>query len=450
MRAHQYSPVRPNRGAADLAGADLDREIDADEIAALERAGEPDMPAGAGRSRAAKVAALAIPPAPTRVAARILPAPSPTSTIIMPAGSDTAVVARKGRGAVTNPPNRFDAQQPAVFDDGWGTLEADFADLPPLPTTLLRDSTRTVISYNQSPDIGFDRAVNPYRGCEHGCVYCFARPTHAYLGFSPGLDFETKLLYKPEVGELLERELRKSGYVPRPIALGTNTDPYQPVERTLKLTRTILGVLDRFNHPVTIVTKSALVLRDIDILAPMAQRNLVRVCLSVTTLDNALARRMEPRAAAPMRRIQAIEALTRAGIPAGVMAAPMIPGLNDAEMERILELSAQAGARTGGYILLRLPHELKQMFEDWLAAHFPDRAARVLELIRQTRAGALSDSKFGQRFTGTGVYAELLASRFTRAARQWGMDKAEPLDTAAFAVPRDVRSGMAEAQLSLF
>jgi len=442
--------VRPNRGAADLAGADLDREIDADEIAALERAGEPDMPAGAGRSRAAKVAALAIPPAPTRVAARILPAPSPTSTIIMPAGSDTAVVARKGRGAVTNPPNRFDAQQPAVFDDGWGTLEADFADLPPLPTTLLRDSTRTVISYNQSPDIGFDRAVNPYRGCEHGCVYCFARPTHAYLGFSPGLDFETKLLYKPEVGELLERELRKPGYVPRPIALGTNTDPYQPVERTLKLTRTILGVLDRFNHPVTIVTKSALVLRDIDILAPMAQRNLVRVCLSVTTLDNALARRMEPRAAAPMRRIQAIEALTRAGIPAGVMAAPMIPGLNDAEMERILELSAQAGARTGGYILLRLPHELTQMFEDWLAAHFPDRAARVLDLIRQTRAGALSDSKFGQRFTGTGVYAELLASRFTRAARQWGMDKAEPLDTAAFAVPRDVRSGMAEAQLSLF
>ena len=445
MRAHQNSHVSQGRG-----GADLDREIDADEIAALERAGEPDMPAGAGRGRAAKVAALAIPPAPTRVAARVLPAPSPASAIIMATGSDTAVVARKGRGAVTNPPNRFDAQQPAVFDDGWGTLEADFADLPPLPTTLLRDSTRTVISYNQSPDIGFDRAVNPYRGCEHGCVYCFARPTHAYLGFSPGLDFETKLLYKPEVGELLERELRKPGYVPRPIALGTNTDPYQPVERTLKLTRTILGVLDRFNHPVTIVTKSALVLRDIDILAPMAQRNLVRVCLSVTTLDNALARRMEPRAAAPMRRIQAIEALTRAGIPAGVMAAPMIPGLNDAEMERILELSAQAGARTGGYILLRLPHELKQMFEDWLSAHFPDRAARVLELIRQTRAGALNDAKFGQRFTGTGVYAELLASRFTRAARQWGLDKSEPLDTAAFAVPRDTRQGMAEAQLSLF
>ncbi len=445
MRAHQNSHVSQGRG-----GADLDREIDADEIAALERAGEPDMPAGAGRGRAAKVAALAIPPAPTRVAARVLPAPSPASAIIMATGSDTAVVARKGRGAVTNPPNRFDAQQPAVFDDGWGTLEADFADLPPLPTTLLRDSTRTVISYNQSPDIGFDRAVNPYRGCEHGCVYCFARPTHAYLGFSPGLDFETKLLYKPEVGELLERELRKPGYVPRPIALGTNTDPYQPVERTLKLTRTILGVLDRFNHPVTIVTKSALVLRDIDILAPMAQRNLVRVCLSVTTLDNALARRMEPRAAAPMRRIQAIEALTRAGIPAGVMAAPMIPGLNDAEMERILELSAQAGARTGGYILLRLPHELKQMFEDWLSAHFPDRAARVLDLIRQTRAGALNDAKFGQRFTGTGVYADLLASRFTRAARQWGLDKSEPLDTAAFAVPRDTRQGMAEAQLSLF
>ena len=432
-------------------GEDLAREIDADEVAALERAGEPDMPAAAARAGASKAAALAIPPPPARLAAAGWAGkPKLVPHIAIAPESDTAVVARKGRGAVTNPPNRFEAQAPAIFDDGWGTMEADFADLPPLPTTLLRDSTRSVIAYNQSPDIGFDRAINPYRGCEHGCVYCFARPTHTYLGFSPGLDFETKLLYKPEVAELLERELRKPSYVPRPIALGTNTDPYQPVERTLKLTRSILGVLDRFNHPVTIVTKSALVLRDIDILAPMAQRNLVRVCLSVTTLDNNLARRMEPRAAAPMRRIQAIEGLTRAGIPAGVMAAPMIPGLNDAELERILEVSARAGARTGGYILLRLPHELKQMFEDWLGAHFPDRAARVLDLIRQTRAGAMNDAKYGQRFTGTGVYADLLASRFTRAARQWGLDKAEPLDTTAFAAPRDVRAGMAEAQLSLF
>ena len=457
-------------------GEDFARDIDPAEIAALDRAGEPDLPITsqrdtAARGRAAKAAALMIPPPPTRVAPRAAARPAAPSQpappvhvapvhvapvhiapvrISIDTTSDTAVVARKGRGAVTNPPNRFETQQPAVFDDGWGTMAADFADLPPLPTTLLRDTTRTVISYNQSPDVGFDRAINPYRGCEHGCVYCFARPTHAYLGYSPGLDFETKLVYKPEVAELLERELRKPGYVPRPIALGTNTDPYQPVERTLKLTRAILGVLDRFNHPVTIVTKSAMVLRDIDLLVPMAQRNLVRVCLSVTTLDNTLARRMEPRAAAPGRRIQAIEQLTRAGIPAGVLAAPMIPGLNDAELEKILETSARAGARTGGYILLRLPHELKQMFEDWLGAHFPDRAARVLDLIRQTRAGALSDSKYGQRFTGTGVYADLLANRFTRAARQWGLDRAEPLDCTAFAAPPLTRQGMAETQLSLF
>ena len=430
-------------------GSDFAREIDADEIAALDRAGEPDVPMGQ-RTRAAKAAALVIPAPPTRTAIRIAPRAAKPPPPSIAAGSDTAVVPRKGRGAVTNPPNRFDAQTPAVFDDGWGTLAADFTDLPPLPTSLLRDSTRSVIAYNQSPDIGFDRAINPYRGCEHGCIYCFARPTHAYLGYSPGLDFETKLVYKPEVGELLEKELRKPGYVPRPIALGTNTDPYQPVERTLKLTRTILSVLDRFNHPVTIVTKSALVLRDLDLLAPMASRNLVRVCLSVTTLDNNLARRMEPRAAAPARRLQAIEALSQAGIPTGVMAAPMIPGLNDAEMEAILEAAARAGARSAGYILLRLPHELKQMFEDWLAAHFPDRAARVLDLIRQTRAGALNDAKYGQRFTGTGVYADLLASRFTRAARQWGLERAEPLDSGAFAVPPAARAGMAEAQMSLF
>lgn len=429
-------------------GEDLAREIDLHEMAALDRAGEPEPPPGAGPAWRAKAAALVIPPPPSRVAVA-----SPRKMAASPAApteSDTPVVVRKGRGAVTNPPNRFDARQPAAFDDGWGTMAADFADLPPLPTTLMRDTTRTVISYNQSADIGFDRGINPYRGCEHGCVYCYARPTHAYLGYSPGLDFETKLVYKPEVAELLEKELRKPGYVPRPIALGTNTDPYQPVERTLKLTRAILGVLDRFNHPVTIVTKSAGVLRDLDILVPMAQRNLVRVCLSVTTLDPALARRMEPRAATPARRLQAIQELTQAGVPAGVMAAPMIPGLNDAEMERILELAARAGARTAGYVLLRLPHELKQMFEDWLNQHFPDRAARVLDLIRQTRAGALYDAKLGQRFSGTGVYADLLARRFARAARQWGLEGDEGLDCTAFAPPPGARKGMAEAQLSLF
>src|SRR6185312_2426452 len=237
--------------------------------------------------------------------------------------------------------------------------------------TLIRDTSRSVISWNQSPDIGFDRAGNPYRGCEHGCVYCYARPSHAYLGYSPGLDFETKLLYKPEVAELLEKELRKPNYVAKPLALGSNTDPYQPVERTLKLTRSVLEVLDKYNHPVGIVTKSAGVLRDLDILSSMAQRKLARVYVSVTTLDAGLARRMEPRAATPARRLQAITELTRAGVPAGVMVAPMIPGLNDAEMEKIVQAAARAGAQHAAYVLLRLPNELKQMFEDWLAEHFP-------------------------------------------------------------------------------
>jgi hypothetical protein len=241
-----------------------------------------------------------------------------------------------GRGAVSNPGVRFDTHASAPFDDGWATLSQDFGELPRLDTTLIRDSTRSAISWNTSPDIGFDRAVNPYRGCEHGCIYCYARPTHAYLGYSPGLDFETKLVFKPDVAELLEKELRKPGYVPRTLALGSNTDPYQPVERTLKLTRSVLEVLDRYNHPVGIVTKSAGVLRDLDILSSMAKRNLARVHISITTLDARLARVMEPRAATPARRLHAIAELTRAGVPSGVLAAPMIPALNDAEMEKIL------------------------------------------------------------------------------------------------------------------
>jgi DNA repair photolyase len=359
-------------------------------------------------------------------------------------------LARRGRGATLNPKVRFDAQGASPFDDGWDTLEA-FAELPPLPTTLTRDASRSAISWNTSPDIGFDRAVNPYRGCEHGCIYCYARPTHAYLGLSPGLDFETKLIFKPDVAELLEKELRKPGYTARTMTLGSNTDPYQPVERTLKLTRSVLEVLDRFNHPVGIVTKSAGVLRDLDILSSMAARKLVRVYLSVTTLDDRLARTMEPRAAAPPRRLQAIAELTRAGVPTGVLAAPMIPGLNDAEMERILEASARAGARHAGYVLLRLPHELRQMFEDWLQTHMPDRAAHVLSLIRETRSGALSDARFHHRFSGQGVYADLLLRRFARAARQWGLDEArEGLDCTRFAVPQPAGRGMAEAQMSLF
>jgi DNA repair photolyase len=356
--------------------------------------------------------------------------------------------ARHGRGSVLNPKSRFDAHETQPFDDGWTTLATDFADLPPLPTSLIRDSSRSALSYNASPDLGFDRSINPYRGCEHGCVYCFARPSHAYLGYSPGLDFETKLVYKPEVAELLERELRKPGYVPRTIALGTNTDPYQPVDRTLKLTRAVLEVLERFGHPVSIVTKSAGVLRDLDILTRMAERGLVRVYLSVTTLNSALARRMEPRAATPARRLQAVTALSLAKIPVGVLAAPMIPGLNDAEMEKILESAARAGASHAGYVLLRLPHELRQLFEAWLIEYFPDRARHVLNLIRETRQGALNDSTWQTRFVGTGVHAELLARRFKRAARQWGLRDHAELDASSFVVPAVAGDGV--GQLSLF
>ncbi len=408
---------------------DLARELDPGELEALDRAGVPDPLPVSVRARRGRGAAAGPP-------ARAPQEPAPRQ--------------RKGRGATVNPPNRFERQEAAPFDDGWNTLAAEFAELPPLPTTLIRDSSRSVIAWNQSPDIGFDRAVNPYRGCEHGCVYCYARPSHAYLGYSAGLDFETRLLFKPDVAELLEKELRKPGYVARTLALGSNTDPYQPVERTLKLTRAVLQVLDRFNHPVSIVTKSAGVLRDLDILQSLAGRNLVRVHLSVTTLDAALARVMEPRAAAPARRLQAVEMLSRAGVPTSVLAAPMIPGLNDAELERILEASARAGARFAGYILLRLPHELKTIFTTWLQAHFPDRASRVLELIRETRAGALNDAKFGQRFSGTGVYADMLARRFSRASKQYGlMDRGE-LDSSRFSVPADARRDQAAAQMSLF
>jgi DNA repair photolyase len=383
--------------------------------------------------------------------------PDGTPHLAPPASEGFALppLARRGRGAGLNPPVRFERTAREAFDDGWGTLEAAFADLPPLPTTLTPDRAKSALAWNDSPDIGFDRAVNPYRGCEHGCVYCYARPSHAYLGLSPGLDFETRLLFKPEVAALLEKELRKPGYVAKPIALGSNTDPYQPVERTLKLTRQVLEVLDRFDHPVTIVTKSAGVLRDMDILAGMAQRNLVRVCLSVTTLDARLARIMEPRAAAPERRLAAIRHLSEAGIPAAVLAAPMIPGVNDAELETILERAAAAGATSGGYVLLRLPHEIKQLFEDWLTRHMPDRAARVLSLIRQTRGGALYDSRFGVRQKGTGAYADLLAQRFAVAARRLNLERrgggTAALDCSRFRVPpaAGAGAGAAPAQLAL-
>ncbi|MBP0495598.1 PA0069 family radical SAM protein [Roseomonas indoligenes] len=346
---------------------------------------------------------------------------------------------RRGRGAVSNPANRFERTRADAFDDGWGTLAEAMADLPPLATSLTRDASRSALAWNDSPDLGFDRSINPYRGCEHGCIYCYARPSHAWIGLSPGLDFESRLQFKPEVASLLEKELSKPGYTPRPIALGANTDPYQPVERTLGLTRQVLEVLDRFNHPVTVVTKSAGVLRDLDILTRMASRNLVQVCLSVTTLDHRLARIMEPRAATPLRRLAAMLELHRAGIPVGVLAAPMIPGVNDAELEKILEAAHAHGARAAGYVLLRLPLEIRQMFEDWLNAHMPDRAARVLALVRETRAGKTYDSRFGTRQTGTGPYADMLARRFAVAMKRLGLDGAREngsLDCSAFAVPR--------------
>ncbi len=344
-------------------------------------------------------------------------------------------LARTGRGAAANPKPRFDRHGTTAVEDGWEAITAELADLPPLPTVLTRDKTRTAISWNGSPDLGFDRAVNPYRGCEHGCIYCYARPSHAYLGFSPGLEFETQIVFKPNVAALLEREISRPGYVPKPMALGSNTDPYQPVERTMRLTRAVLEVLERFGHPVSIITKSAGVLRDLDILARMARRGLVRVWLSITTLDPVLARRMEPRAASPARRLQTIEALNQAGVPAGVLAAPMIPGLNDLELESILQAARARGAQHAGYVLLRLPHELRDIFADWLRHHVPDRARRVLALVRETRAGELNDSRFGHRFTGEGVYADLLAQRFTRMKQKLGFLVRDRLDCTQFAVP---------------
>ncbi len=342
---------------------------------------------------------------------------------------------RRGRGATTNPAVRYDRHIAASVEDGWAQPSAELAELPPLPTTLTRDASKTAISWNGSPDLGFDRAVNPYRGCEHGCVYCYARPSHAYLGYSPGLEFETQIVFKPDVAALLERELRKPGYVAQPLALGSNTDPYQPVDRTLRLTRAVLEVLDRFSHPVSIVTKSAGVLRDLDILQRLASRGLVRVWLSVTTLDTALARRMEPRAATPSRRLQTIAALTHAGVPAGVLAAPMIPGLNDMELENILMAARRYSATHAGYVLLRLPLELREMFTAWLQEHVPDRARHILALIRETRAGELNDSRFHHRFNGNGPYADLLAQRFARMQRQLGFLGRDALDSTQFRCP---------------
>ncbi len=329
--------------------------------------------------------------------------------------------ARKGRGAISNQSGRYEPQGRVAIDDGWESDPED--ELPVLRTHVARDATRTIIARNESPDIPFAQSINPYRGCEHGCVYCYARPTHAYLGLSPGLDFETKLFAKPDAAKLLAGELRKAGYKPLSIALGTNTDPYQPVEREHRITRQILETLRDFGHPFSIVTKSALVLRDLDIIAPMAARNLAHVFISVTTLDRDLARRMEPRASTPQRRLDAIRELAKAGVKVGVMAAPMIPALNDAELESILEAARDAGATSAGYTLLRLPLELKELFEEWLAEHAPMKRSHVLSLVRDTRGGALNSAQFGQRFVGEGAYAQLLNKRFRAARARLGIER---------------------------
>jgi DNA repair photolyase len=351
--------------------------------------------------------------------------------------------ARKGRGAVSNRPGRYEPGDRPLEDDGWDSVQKDETEAPPLRTTVQPDKSKTVIAWNESPDIGFDRSINPYRGCEHGCIYCFARPTHAYLGLSPGLDFETKLFAKHDAAAILARELARPGYKPAPIGIGTNTDPYQPIERELGITRQVLEVLDRFNHPVTIVTKSALILRDLDILARMAQRGLVEATVSVTTLDPGLARKLEPRAPTPPRRLATIQALAAAGISTGVLAAPMIPALNDQELEAILTAAAERGVSRAGYVLLRLPLEIADLFREWLEAHVPDRAEHVLSLMRDTREGKLYKSQFGTRMRGTGPYAELLRQRYRITMRKLGLAKrgggAIGLRSDLFAVPRGER-----------
>jgi len=326
---------------------------------------------------------------------------------------------RRGRGARTNRSSRYDAGKRVEFDDGWETL----ATLDAFKTDVMDERAKSIIATNDSPDLSFDQSINPYRGCEHGCIYCYARPTHAYLGHSPGLDFETKIYAKVNAPELLEQELARRNYVPKTIALGAVTDPYQPAERERGISRRILEVLDRASHPVGIVTKSGGVVRDIDILARMAERNLVRVAISVTTLDRHLARSMEPRAATPAKRLDAIRQLSEAGVPVTVLTAPIIPALNDSEIECILEAAHAAGAREAGFVTLRLPLELKELFREWLETDHPDRAARVISILRSMNGGRDYISEFGIRQRGTGPYAEQIGMRFRLACQRLGLNK---------------------------
>ena len=401
-----------------------------------------------------------------------------------------APVIWKGRGARIAPQVRFDALKRETVDDGWqvsasearagladgaegahGADGADSADgaghadgvnhadnTPAPPRTVVTPQiAKSILTRNNSPDIPFTQSINPYYGCEHGCIYCYARPSYAYWGLSPGLDFETKLFAKTNAADLLRRELSRSGYMVSPISIGANTDPYQPVERDYKITRAILEVCEQFNQPVGLITKSSLIERDIDILARMAQKNLAKVFVSCASLDADLARTLEPRAAAPWRRIETIKRLAEAGIPVGILAAPMIPMLNDATLEAALEAAQAAGAREAGYVLLRLPHELKELFKDWLDAHFPERAAHVMSLVRQSRGGRENDSTFGSRMKGEGVFADMIAQRFKKACARFGLNgRHYALDTLRFNPPQKNSSNSPEnesgsaPQMSLF
>jgi DNA repair photolyase len=352
---------------------------------------------------------------------------------------------RRGRGATYNPANRFHHDTREAVDDGWAPPPPEPGDEAPsrqLRTTVTIQPARTIITRNDSPDIPFTQSINPYQGCEHGCVYCYARPSHAYLDLSPGLDFETRLFAKPNAAALLRAELARPGYVVDPIALGTNTDPYQPIEREWKVTRSLLEVFAETSHPFSIVTKNALVLRDLDLIAPMAAQGLARVYVSVTTLDADLARKLEPRASAPARRIEALRALAQAGVPTGVMVAPVIPQLTDRDLEAILEAAAGAGVTRAAWIMLRLPREVAPLFRDWLATHAPDRATHVMSLVQDVRGGRDYDMRFGTRMRGEGPVAELIAKRFEVACRRLKLDEnrdRQRLDTSRFRPPRDGR-----------
>ena len=357
----------------------------------------------------------------------------------------TAATLHKGRGATLNPTGRFELTDRYQIDDGWDTNE-DTENSTKLTTRLHRDSSRSIIARNQSPDVPFSQSINPYRGCEHGCVYCFARPSHNYLGYSVGLDFETQIHYKENAAELLEKELARPGYRCSTIALGVNTDAYQPVERKLEVTRSILKVLAETSHPVVIITKSAGILRDLDILSSMAENDLVKVMLSITTLDNDLSRTMEPRAATPKKRLSTLAKLSAASIPVGILSSPMIPGLNDHELESILEAAVNSGAREAEYTLLRLPHQLKELFENWLHVNYPLKAKKVLNLIRECRGGNLYQNEFGTRMKGTGLWADLLRQRFHKAVTRLGLyDRTYQLNTSLFQPP-----GESQRQLELF